>query len=121
MALTEGKHAGEFLVSKANGSRSVTTGTVVSGQNLEAGTVVGVITASGKYAIYDAGASDGTESVAGILYDNVNATDGDIDGQVVYVRDAEVRESDLTYFDGATAGEITTANTELEALGIIVR
>ena len=45
--LTESTHAGEFLVSEANGCRSRDTGTVVSGQDLVAGAVVGIVTASG--------------------------------------------------------------------------
>ncbi len=42
--LSEGQHAGEFLVSEANGSRSRETITVVSGQNLQAGHVLGKVT-----------------------------------------------------------------------------
>jgi len=39
--LTEGQHAGEFIVSEANGSRSRDKVTVLSGQNLKAGAVLG--------------------------------------------------------------------------------
>lgn len=38
---TEGTHAGEFIVSEANGNRSREKITVLSGQNLKAGAVVG--------------------------------------------------------------------------------
>jgi hypothetical protein len=40
-ALTEGQHAGEFILSQSDGGRSRESITVLSGQNLEAGEVVG--------------------------------------------------------------------------------
>jgi Bacteriophage lambda head decoration protein D len=42
--LTETVHAGGFLVSEANGNRSRDAGTLISGQNLVAGAVLGKIT-----------------------------------------------------------------------------
>ncbi len=44
MALTEGRHSAEFIMSEASGSRSRDTITVASGAALVAGTVVGKIT-----------------------------------------------------------------------------
>ncbi|MCK7579302.1 MAG: head decoration protein [Chromatiales bacterium] len=41
---TEGRHAGEFIVAEANGTRSREVGTLALGQDLEAGTVLGRIT-----------------------------------------------------------------------------
>lgn len=41
--LTEGQHTGEFLVTEANGSLSRETVTVLSGQNLKAGHVLGKV------------------------------------------------------------------------------
>lgn len=41
--LTEGQHTGEFLVTEANGSLSRETVTVLSGQNLNAGHVLGKV------------------------------------------------------------------------------
>jgi len=59
--LTEGQHAGEFLVSEANGRRSRETITVASGQDLSAGTVLGKITADTLDGSADAGnTGDGT-------------------------------------------------------------
>lgn len=43
MALTEKAHAGGFILSEATGNRSKTNGTLISGQNLKAGAVVGKI------------------------------------------------------------------------------
>jgi len=44
MTLTEGQHAGEFLVSEAPGRRSREEVAVITGQNLKAGAVLGQIT-----------------------------------------------------------------------------
>lgn len=43
-SFTEGKYAGEFLISEANGTRSREQVTLAAGNNLEAGAIVGKIT-----------------------------------------------------------------------------
>ena len=116
--LTEGMYPAEFLVSEASGTRSRAVGTLASGNNLDAGTVVGVITASGKYADYDADAADGTETAAGVLLAPVDASSADADC-VVIVRDAEVNADELTWTD--QANDETAGTADLAALGIIVR
>jgi len=122
MAVLEynGISTGSYLVSEANGYRSKATATLATGENLQAGSLVGVITASGEYARYNPANSDGTETVAGVLHQSVDATDGAVDCVVVN-KDAEVNGQVLTYSDGADADAIATANTELDALGIVVR
>ncbi len=114
---TEGNHDAEFLLSEAEGHRSRNNVTVVSGQNLPAGAVVGV--ASTKYKIYDNGASDGSEAAKGILLNAVDATDGDQPG-VIIDRDAEVKDDLLDWGDNDGTG-ITAGKAELEALGIRIR
>lgn len=117
--LIESRHAGGFIISEANGHRSRETITVASGQVLQAGHVVGELTAGG-YAEYNPGNEDGSETPAGVLFAPVNATDGATAG-VILARDCEVTGSDLTLFDGATEGEIEAAAAALAELGIIVR
>ncbi len=118
---TEGMHDGEFIVSEANGNRSRGTGTILSGQVLSAGSLLGVVTASGKYKLHTHGASDGSEDVAGILFGNEDATGADIDGRTIVLRDAEVNGEELTYSTGSNGAAIIAADVELSALGIIVR
>jgi hypothetical protein len=118
-SLTEGNHAGEFLLSEATGNRSRENVILVSGQDLPAGTVVGKITASGKYAVVSQGASDGTQTAVGVLYDNVDASAADTEC-VIIARDAEVIEDELL-FGNESPAELVTAKTELAAVGIIVR
>ncbi len=112
--LTEGKHAGEFIVSEGNGFISRETGTIVSGQNLVAGTVLGKITASGKYTAYSDGAADGSQTAVGVLFDNVDASAGDVGGAVIIARLAEVNGNELT-------GNDANGTTDLAALDILVR
>jgi hypothetical protein len=51
---------------------------IVSGQGaLVRGQELGKVTASGKYAIYNPGASDGTETLSAILGADVDATSAD--------------------------------------------
>ena len=119
--VNEGKHTAEFIVSEANGHRSRGTGTVLSAQVLVAGELVGIETASGKYVAYDPGnVIVGSSAVAGIIYDNVDATGADVLNAVVMLRDAEVRSSDLTYNE-TVPGTITAEIAGLLALGLIVR
>lgn len=105
--LEEAIRAGEFLLSEGDGTISRETITVASGQNLKAGTVLGVITASGKYAAYADANTDGTEVAAGILYSDVDASSADKAG-VAVVRMAEVDGSILTGLDAN--GQVDLAN-----------
>lgn len=53
--------------------------TLVSGAgNLPTGTVLGKVTASGKYKKHVNGASDGTETAVGILLDATDASSADV-------------------------------------------
>lgn len=114
MALTETLHAGEFIVSEANGTRSREKIVIAAAAAaLPAGQVLGKITASGKYTVYNNGAVDGTEVAAAILYDALADSAADQNAAAV-VRDAEVDESLLTGLDA-------TGKTDLQALGIVFR
>lgn len=116
---TEGKWAGEAIVSEANGRRSRDVITVITGQNLGAMRVLGKITASGKYTAVAPAAGDGSQTAAGILYDAVDASAADKAG-VALLRDCEVNNGELDW-GALNAGQITTARGQLATLGIIVR
>lgn len=212
---TEGTHAGEFIVSEANGNRSRDKITVLSGQNLKAGAVIGAtmvgatataqanagntgngamgaITVTGpavkpgvykltviepgtnlgtfrvedpdgveigtgvvasafakgglsftladgatdfvagdgfaitvvagtvKWKEYNPANTDGSQIARGVLYDAVDASAADKAG-VAIVRHAEVRDSDLQWFSGASAAQKAAGKVDLAALGIIAR
>ena len=117
--LTEGARTAEFLISEANGFRSRDEEIVdATGGALDPGTVLGKVTASGKYVRHAAGAADGSQNEAGVLYEGIGAVE---DTRVVVKRDAEVAQTELTYESGADAGQITTSNAALAALGVVVR
>jgi len=54
--------------------------TLISGQNLTRGAPLGRITASGKYTEWDPNVSDGSETLAAILAEDVDASSGDEKG-----------------------------------------
>jgi len=120
MSVTESNHDGEFILSESAGHRSRKNVTIVSGQDLAAGTVVGKITATGKYKAYDDDNGDGSEAAAGILVCAVDATDGDLPG-VIIDRDAEVKDDLLTWATSNDSTDITNGTADLELLGIRVR
>jgi hypothetical protein len=112
--LTEGKHTAEFILSEGNGSISREEVTIAAAAGaLAAGTVVGKITASGKYVAYSNAAADGSEVAAGVLYRAVPDAAAD-QGAVIIARSAEVVGAELTGLDAA-------GTADLAALGIIVR
>ena len=123
--LTKGKASAAFIVSESNGyrSRDDVTVTVPAATTYAAGTILGKITASGKYVRHAAGATDGSEDEAGVLCETlVNTAVSAVDSESVsFARDAEVNGSELTYEVGADAAQITASNLALKALGIIVR
>lgn len=114
MSLQQGKFTGEFLLSEGNGTISREQVTIAAAAGaLVPGTVLGKITASGKYVAYSNAAADGSEVAAGILY--AAAPDLAADQKAVaIVRHAEVQASELTGLDAP-------ARADLLALGIVCR
>lgn len=123
--LTEGTRNMEFLVSEANDwrSRDEVTVTVPANTTFAAGTILGKLTASGKFVRHNAGLATGAEDETAVLgFKLVNGTGSAVDySATVVARDSEVNGSDLTYEAGADGAQITTSNAALAALGIIVR
>jgi hypothetical protein len=120
--LTEGKHAGGFLVWEVLRDFTRETVTLVSGAGkIAPGTVLGRITTGGKYTILTPGASNGSQNAAGILWGPVDATDADAPGVVILRGPVIVNRHEIIWPEGATEAQITTATTALAALGIILR
>ena len=72
--LTETPRNWEFLVSENNGDFSREQFTLIAGQNLKASTILGKITASGKYTQHNTGAVDGSQNAIAILGPATDAT-----------------------------------------------
>lgn len=115
--LTDGRHTAEHIASEANGTRSREVVTLVTGQNLPAGAVLGKITASGKYTAVAPAANDGSEVAVAVLFDNVNATAADKPA-VISARDTEVEAVALTWPVGISGPNKATALGQLAAPGI---
>ena len=86
------------------------TVTIVSGQNLAAGALLGKITSGGKYTEWTSGASDGSQTVAAILVDACDASDGDTLA-TVYV--SGVFNKDAIPTTGAAVGIYFNANCNI--------
>lgn len=113
-ALTMTNRTASFIESEANGFRSRADVTVdATAGALVAGNIMGIVTATGDYEVYAAGETNGTEDVAGILYEGIDASEAK---RTMIVRDCEVSLADLTY-----TGTEATVVAELAALGIITR
>lgn len=111
---TEGVHAGEVLLSEANGTRSREELILdATDAVLPAGQLLGKITASGLYVPYSNAATDGSEVAAAVLYAPVGISAGQ-QRALGIVRDAEVKRALLTGLD-------TTGEADLLALGIVCR
>jgi hypothetical protein len=95
--------------------------TIASGQNLAIGTVVGKVSASGKYAAYDNDAVDGAQTAAGILTAAVDASAADKAGVIVCRHAIAAKEALIWGASVTTQGEKDAAYVDLEALGIVCR
>ena len=122
--LTENPRNWEFLVSEDNGDFSREQFTLISGQNLKAGTVIGKITASGKYTILAPAAVDGSQNAIAVLGPATDAsaadkrTAGIVGGAGISV---EVNGNLLTWPAGITAPQKVTAIAALLAAGVKIR
>lgn len=132
-SITERRHAGSFVVSEQEGfmSRDEITVTNLNADpdgddlKLEAGTVLGVITAGnsnsdslgaeGDYAALLETQTDGTQTAAGILYGELILAPGETKKVAIISRLAEVRISDLTWPSTYDDANITAALAILAA------
>ncbi len=110
---TQTRTPGDFLASEEVAMASREQITLAPTTGLEPGTILGRITATGKYVAHDPAASDGSQNVACVLYAAVKASPND-QRAVAIARRAEVSAPQLTGLSGAAAAG-------LAALRIIVR
>lgn len=89
--------------------------------DLVTGTVLGKITASGKFTQFDDEATDGSEDAAGILLLDTSVEDDEDKEAVAITKEAIVREGGLTWPSTTDTDENAAAVIDLEALCIRVR
>lgn len=120
--LTEGKHAGGFLVWEVLRDYTRATVTIASGAGkLEPGTVLGKITTGGKYTTLAPAATNGSQNAAGILWGAADASIADAPGVVLLRGPAIANRHEITWPEGASEAQITAATTALATIGIILR
>src|SRR5918999_4369007 len=116
--LTEGRHAGGVLVWEAFRDYCRETITIAAG-TLEPGTVLGKITASGKYAAHDPAAADGSETAVAVLWDKADASTADAPAVALVRGPAIVNRHDLVFAGSPSEAEITAAHADLLDAGIV--
>ena len=120
-ATTESSRNTEVLLSEAPGTLSREQVTIVSGAGvLAAGTVLGKITASGKYTAYDDDNADGSETAAAVSLYAVDASSADVITSVVF-RLAELKSDKVVWASTNDAGDKTAGIADLAAKHIIIR
>lgn len=122
--IKEGRYAGDWLKREADSHYSRAEAVLASGSGkVQTGTVLGKITASGKYKPVTVAANDGSQTAAAILLFSADATSADAP-VVLIVRDAIVMHQGLLFgADIDTAPERAAVVTALGALNppILVR
>ena len=115
--LTAKTPALEFVISDLD-ALSYDNATLISGQNLTAGFVLGKITTGGKLTRCAHAAVDGSQTAYAILAADCDASAGDTTA-LVLVRGAQVIDSYITYAATANAAQILAQKASL-ALALVV-
>lgn len=110
---TEGRHAGEHLLSEGNGEISREGIVLAAGPMLPAGQVLALKTATGEYVAYKKGEAGGVGTAAGILF-APKPESATPQRAVAHVRNCEVAQVCLTGLDDK-------AIADLAARSVIVR
>lgn len=120
--LSEGRTPGDFMLFEESSLYSRDEVTIAAGADLEPGTVLGKVTASGKFVKSVETAVDGSETAVAVLYTQANAASADVTDAVVIARHAEVRRGGLIFdatYDSKAKRDAAVA--ELKTAGILAR
>lgn len=120
-ALQEPINLGDLLKYEAPNLYSRDRVTVAAGQTLPLGTVLGLVTATGKVKQIDPSATDGSQYAAGVLMQDADAHLADRNDGLMVARHAIVSDHALQWPVGIAAAEQQAAIHQLKALGVLVR
>jgi len=113
--------SGGHIVSEANGYRSRENVIAAQGQGkLVHGLVMGRLTATGKLVPWVSGATDGSQNFAGILFESIDTTGGDVN-VTAHVRDCEVQRSALALAGTPNDAAKNGLYAQMAAVGIALR
>lgn len=111
-------YLGDLVKFEEDNRYSRDTITVAAGQNLALGTVLAML--NNKAVTLNPNATDGSETVVGILIDDVDATVADTES-VMVSRNAAVSDQYVIWPAGMTAQQQSAATAALNALGVVIR
>ncbi|MGV0962008.1 MAG: head decoration protein [Limnohabitans sp.] len=120
-AITNDLTLGDLLKYEEENLYSRDQVTVVSGQNLKLGTVIGRVSATQKIKALDPSATDGSEVAAGVVLQSIDASAAEKNNGLIVSRQAIVADHALIWPAVITTEEKTAAIAQLEAIGILVR
>lgn len=95
------------LIANNSGLLFARKGTLLSGQNLLRGALLGRITASGKYVLSLSASSDGSQVPTAVLVHDTDATAGDVE-TLVYQR-GDFNQAAMTFGTGHTPTSVADA------------
>ena len=120
--LTQLPSLGDVLKYEVNPNYTRDTVTLLVGMPYPVGSVLGKITASGKYKLATSGGTDGAQTAVAVLLYAVDATLADAVGVVVSRGPAIISRPALAYDATVNDGaKIITKLGQLAAVGIIAR
>jgi hypothetical protein len=120
--LTEQPSMGDVLKYEVNPNYTRETVTLLAGMPYPVGSVLGQITASGKYKLATSGGTDGAQTATAVLLYAVDATLADATGIVVARGPSIVSRAGLAYDATVDDGtKITAKIAQLAAVNIIAR
>ncbi len=120
-AITNDLTLGDLLKYEEENLYSRNQVTVVSGQNLKLGTVIGRVSATQKVKALDPSATDGSEVAAGVVLQSIDASAAEKTNGLIVSRQAIVADYALVWPVAITTEEKTAAIAQLEAIGVLVR
>jgi hypothetical protein len=120
-AITNDLTLGDLLKYEEENLYSRNQVTVVSGQNLKLGTVIGRVSVTQKVKALDPSATDGSEVAAGVVLQSIDASAAEKTNGLIVSRQAIVADYALVWPVAITTEEKTAAIAQLEAIGVLVR
>jgi hypothetical protein len=120
-AITNDLTLGDLLKYEEENLYSRDQVTVVSGQILKLGTVIGRVSATQKIKALDPSATDGSEVAAGVVLQSIDASAAEKTNGLIVSRQAIVADHALIWPAVITTEEKTAAIAQLEAIGVLVR
>ncbi|MCU9849358.1 head decoration protein [Defluviimonas sp. WL0024] len=120
--LTEPPSMGDVLKYEVNPNYTREVVTLLASMPYPVGSVLGRITASGKYTYASAAGTDGAETAVAVLLYAVDATLADATG-IVLARGPAIVSRAALYYDGTVddAAKVSAKLSELASLGIVAR